>query len=49
MNDSEKLKLIESMISDFWEFSDNEQINNCSNAVLTAIYTVVNFDAKESK
>ena len=47
MSDSEKIKLISRMISDFWEFNEKEHMENGAVAMVTAIYTVVEKEAPD--
>ena len=47
MSDSEKIKLISRMISDFWEFNEKEHMENGAVAMVTAIYTVVEMEASD--
>lgn len=49
LSDSEKISLISQIISDFWEFSEPEQIEKSALGVVNAIYSVVEFDAKSAK
>ena len=44
MSDTEKINLIQKMISDFWECNSNEQIEKSAFAIVTAIYTAVGFE-----
>ena len=43
MTDTEKVKLISRIISDFWEFNDQEEAKNNAAAMVTAIGSVVDF------
>lgn len=44
MSDSEKIKLINQMIADFWEFHEGETITKGAETFVTAIYSVLEFD-----
>ena len=44
MTDSEKIKLISRMITDFWEFNSEEDVHNGAVAMVTAINSVVEFE-----
>lgn len=44
MTDTEKVKLINRMIADFWEFNETEDMRNGAVAMVTAICTVVEFE-----
>lgn len=43
MSDTEKLKLINKMIADFWEYNDTEDMRNGAVALVTAINTIAEF------
>lgn len=43
MTDSEKVSLIDKMIADFWEFTNDENISVGAEYILTAISTVTGF------
>lgn len=44
MTDSEKLKLISRLITDFWEFNEKEQMEKGAVAMVTAICSIVDFE-----
>ena len=44
MTDTEKVKLISQMISDFWDFNEKEHMENGAVAMVTAIYSVAEFE-----
>ena len=48
MSDSEKIKLIDEMIADFWEYNTDEQRKAGAEAFVSVIATVINF-GKENK
>ena len=43
MTDSEKIKLIDNMIADFWEFNTEQQRKDGAEAIITAIASVIDF------
>lgn len=43
MTDTEKIKLISRIITDFWEFNEKEDMRNGAVAIVTAICSVVDF------
>lgn len=43
MTDSEKVKLIDKLIADFWEYNSEEDMRNGAVAMVTAILSVVEF------
>jgi hypothetical protein len=45
MTDTEKIALISRMIADFWEFGTDERISAGADALVTAIYSVVEFES----
>lgn len=48
MTDRDKLKLIDKMIADFWEYGGSE-CGEKANAVLEMITTVIDFEDKEDE
>ena len=46
MSDTDKVRLISQMISDFWEFNEAEDMRNGAVAMVTAIYPVVEMEMK---
>ena len=48
MTDREKLKLIDNVIADFWEFLDENDQRNGSMVLISAIASIVEFKGGES-
>lgn len=46
MSNSEKVALISKMIADFWEFHEQETIATGAETFVTAIYSVIEFQAE---
>lgn len=44
MSDQEKLKVIEKMITDFWEYCDEQKQRAGAEVLITAILTVVSME-----
>lgn len=49
MSNAEKVLLISQIISDFWEFSEPEQIERGAQGVVTAIFSIVDFEVKSKE
>lgn len=47
MTDGEKLRLIDKMIADFWEFHDSEKYEIGAEVFVTAIYSVIAFEEEK--
>lgn len=49
VTDAEKIKLIDMMTADFWDFLTEEQQDEYAMALVVAIQSVVNFKRKDKK
>ena len=49
MTDSEKIKLIDNMIADFWEFNTEQQRKDGAEVLIAAIATVIDFRKEDGK
>ena len=49
MTDTDKVKLINKMISDFWEFHDESKYATGAECFVTAIYSVTDYDGEDNK
>ena len=47
MTDTEKIHVIDSIISDFWGYHSDDEVKNYSPAIVTAISAVIGFKEDE--
>lgn len=44
MSDAEKIRLIRKVITDFWEYNSDAHMEQGAVAIVTAIYTIAEFE-----
>ena len=49
MTNDEKIQLINKMIADFWEFHDESKYATGAETLVTAIYSVTDFEPKKGE
>jgi hypothetical protein len=48
MSDTEKIKLIQQLITDFWGFSSDDEVKQGAITLVTAIHSIIDFGDDEN-